>query len=140
MGSKVIVFLVLFLATVLLISSQAAARIWLRLLKPSTAAINSANEVDQYGGGYGGGGRGGYGGGRGGYGGGYGGGGRGGYGGGRGGYGGGRGGYGGGRGGYGGGGGGRCRYGCCGRGYYGCRCCSYAGEKADAEPQVEPQN
>ncbi|KAK6143431.1 hypothetical protein DH2020_023779 [Rehmannia glutinosa] len=131
MGSKVIVFLVLFLATVLLISSQAAARdlaetsetvdslkIWLLV------AINSANEVDQYGGGYGGGGRGGYGGGRGGYGGG------------RGGYGGGRGGYGGGRGGRGGYGGGGCRHGCCGRGFNGgCRCCSYAGEKVDAEPQ-----
>ncbi|KAK6120938.1 hypothetical protein DH2020_045317 [Rehmannia glutinosa] len=82
MGSKVIVFLVLFLATVLLISSQAAARD----LAETSETVDSSNEVDQYGGGYGGGGRGGYGGGRGGYGGG-----RGGYGGGRGGYGGGRG-------------------------------------------------
>ncbi|KAL0403766.1 UNVERIFIED_CONTAM: hypothetical protein Sradi_2017400 [Sesamum radiatum] len=36
--------------------------------------------------------------------------------------------------------GGYCRYGCCGRRYYGsgCRCCSYAGEKADAEAQATP--
>ncbi|KAK6120940.1 hypothetical protein DH2020_045319 [Rehmannia glutinosa] len=103
------------LATVLLISSQVAARD----LAETSDTLDTSNEVDQY-----------YGGGRGGYGGG----GRGGYGGGgRGGYGGGRGGYGGGRGGYGGGG---CRHGCCGRGFNGgCRCCSYAGEKVDAEPQ-----
>ncbi|XP_073046688.1 glycine-rich protein 3 short isoform-like [Primulina eburnea] len=67
------------------------------------------------------------------------------YGGGGGGYGGGRGGggYGGGRGGggYGGGGGGRCRHGCCGRGYHGCRCCSYAGQAVDADfNEVETHN
>ncbi|KAK6151838.1 hypothetical protein DH2020_014473 [Rehmannia glutinosa] len=112
MGSKVIVFLVLFLATVFLISSEVAAR---ELEETSntvdTSLINTAKETNgevndaKYpGGGYGG-----YPGG---------------------GYGGGRGGYGRGRGGY-------CRYGCCGRSYYrgGCRCCTYAGEKADAEPQ-----
>ncbi|KAL9162269.1 hypothetical protein ABFS82_07G078800 [Erythranthe guttata] len=49
--------------------------------------------------------------------------------------------YGGGRGrNYGGGRGGRCRYGCCGRSYYrgGCRCCTFAGQKVDAEPQSKP--
>ncbi|CDP22199.1 unnamed protein product [Coffea canephora] len=36
-----------------------------------------------------------------------------------------------------GGGGGYCRYGCCGRSYYGrgCRCCAYPGQAVDAEPQ-----
>ncbi|KAL3506532.1 hypothetical protein ACH5RR_031914 [Cinchona calisaya] len=40
------------------------------------------------------------------------------------------------------GGGGYCRFGCCGRNYYGngCRCCSYAGEAVDAEPETKPQN
>lgn len=87
--------------------------------------INGVDDAKYNGahGGYQGGGRGGYGG--------YPGGGRGGYGGypGRGG---------GGRGGY---GGGYCRYGCCGRGYYGrCRCCSYAGEAVNAQTEAEPQN
>ncbi|KAI3470074.1 hypothetical protein Pfo_026737 [Paulownia fortunei] len=123
MGSKVIVFLGLFLAMVLLISSEVAAR---ELAETSNAVDTSieaeetngaVNDAKYPGGGYSGG---------------YPGGGRGGYGGGRGGYGGGRGGY----------GGGRCRYGCCGRSYYkgGCRCCSYAGEKVDAEPEAKPQN
>ncbi|KAL9162243.1 hypothetical protein ABFS82_07G077100 [Erythranthe guttata] len=142
MGSKPKhVFLVLFLAMVLFISSEVAAR---DLAETSTtvdtsektngAAVNDAKYGGNYGGGYPGGG--------GNYGGGYPGGG-GNYGGGRGGYGGGRGGYGGGRGGYGGGGRGNyCRYGCCGRNYYrgGCRCCSFAGQKVDAQPQGKPQN
>ncbi|KAL2469447.1 Peptidyl-prolyl cis-trans isomerase FKBP65 [Abeliophyllum distichum] len=42
----------------------------------------------------------------------------------------------------GGGGGGHCRYGCCGRSYYGggCKCCTYAGEAVDAKPEAKPQN
>ncbi|KAK6118966.1 hypothetical protein DH2020_047304 [Rehmannia glutinosa] len=158
MGSKVIVFLGLLLVTIfLMISSEAAAR---ELAETSNTVDTSnvdaektnngaaVNDAKYPGGGYGGypGAdmeaireedmgisrwwirripRGGYGGypGRGGYGGGYPG----------------RGGYGGGypgRGGY-------CRYGCCGRSYYGgggCRCCSYAGEKVDADVQDKPQN
>ncbi|XP_073145589.1 glycine-rich protein-like [Henckelia pumila] len=126
MGSKALVFVGIFVAMLFLISSEVAAR----ELAETTNSVDASTETevgDQYGGGYGSG-RGGYGSGRGGYGGG-----RGGYGGGRGGYGGGgRGGYGGGRGGY--GGGGRCPYGCCGgRGYYRCRCCSYAGEAVDPD-------
>ncbi|PIN25508.1 hypothetical protein CDL12_01748 [Handroanthus impetiginosus] len=58
----------------------------------------------------------------------------------------GRGGYGGrypGHGGYGvGGRGGYCRYGCCGRNFYrgGCRCCTYAGERPDADVDAKPHN
>ncbi|XP_027164452.1 glycine-rich protein DC7.1-like [Coffea eugenioides] len=57
-------------------------------------------------------------------------------------YGGGGGHYGGGGGHYG-GGGGHCYHGCCGQGYGGCRCCTYAGEPKDAgytEPETKPQN
>ncbi|CDP15147.1 unnamed protein product [Coffea canephora] len=127
MGSKAILFLCL-LAVVLMIASEVTAR---DLAENTNAAEKSTNGLEESkypGGGYGGYPGGGYGG--------YPGGGYGGYPGG--GYGGGRGGYGGGgRGGY---GGGRCRYGCCGQGYYGCRCCTYAGEAVDAEPETEPQN
>ncbi|KAI3470075.1 hypothetical protein Pfo_026738 [Paulownia fortunei] len=154
MGSKAIVFVGLLLATVLLISSEVAAR----ELAETSNTVDTSKEAEKTNGAdvndakYPGGGYGGYpGGGYGGYpGGGYGGYPGGGYGGypGRGGYGGGypgRGGYGGGypgRGGYGGGRGGYCRYGCCGQSYYrgGCRCCTYAGEKVDAEAQAKPQN
>ncbi|KAL3634508.1 hypothetical protein CASFOL_021562 [Castilleja foliolosa] len=142
MGSKVIMVLLgLFLATVLLISSEVAAR---ELAETSNAVDTSTNkEADEktnegevndakYGNGYGGNQGGGYGGNPGGGYGGNPGNGGGGYSG-RGGYGNGRGGYGGGR---------YCRYGCCGRSYYGrnnCRCCNYAGEKVDAEPaQAKP--
>ncbi|KAL0451918.1 UNVERIFIED_CONTAM: Glycine-rich protein [Sesamum latifolium] len=126
MGSKAIIFLVLFLATVLLISSEVAAR---ELAQTSTA-IDASKEAEKTNGApvddvkYPGGGYGGYpGGGYGGY-------------------------PGGGVGGYPGSGGynGRrrryCRYGCCGRRYYGggcSRCCTYAGEKASAEAQAKPQ-
>ncbi|XP_075485675.1 glycine-rich protein-like [Primulina tabacum] len=42
---------------------------------------------------------------------------------------------------YGGGRGRRCRHGCCGRGYHGCRCCSYAGQAVDADfNEVETHN
>nr|XP_016438991.1 PREDICTED: glycine-rich protein-like [Nicotiana tabacum] len=47
---------------------------------------------------------------------------------------------------YGGGGGGGykrrgCRYGCCRKGYHGCkRCCSYAGEAMDKVTEVQPHN
>ncbi|XP_071939327.1 uncharacterized protein [Coffea arabica] len=147
MSSMKILFFCISLALVLMIISQVAAR---ELVETSNSVDNSktdeANGLKEakYPGGYGGypgGGYGGYpGGGYGGYpGGGYGGypgGGYGGYPGGRyGGYPGGRyGGYpGGGRGGY----GGYCRFGCCGRNYYGggCRCCYYSGQAVDAEPQ-----
>nr|CEG62450.1 Glycine rich protein [Cucumis sativus] len=112
MSSKAFVFLGLFLAFVLLLSSEVAAR---DLAETSSKTDNEAtvetNGVEDakygrggYDRGYGGGHDRGYGGGRGGYG--------------RGHYGG-RGGYGGGRGGYGRG----CRYGRCGH-----KCCSYAGE------------
>ncbi|KAL7145364.1 hypothetical protein ABFS83_07G077800 [Erythranthe nasuta] len=151
MGSKAIVFLVLLLAMVVFISSEVAARD----LAQTSNTVETSAEIDGGGGngGYqGGGGNGGYGGGGNGggnYGGGHGGGGNGGgnyggggngggnYGGGHGGGGNGGGNYGGGRGG---GGGGRCRYGCCGRSYYrgGCRCCTFAGQKVDAEPQAKP--
>ncbi|XP_057809999.1 glycine-rich protein 3-like [Salvia miltiorrhiza] len=137
MSSKLILLLGLFLAVALLVSSEVASAS--RELAETTNAVDPSEETegdaakDQGGyGGYPGGGYGGYpGGGRGG--GGYGGGrGGGGYGGGRGG-----GGYGGGRGGGGGGRGGYCRYGCCGRSYNrgGCRCCTFAGEKADVDIQ-----
>ncbi|KAL7145371.1 hypothetical protein ABFS83_07G078500 [Erythranthe nasuta] len=155
MGSKAIVYLVLFLAMVVIfISSEVAAR---DLAQTSTtvdtsektngAAVNDAKYPGgggNYGGGYPGGGGnygGGYPGGGGNYGGGYPGGGGNYGGGGRGGNYGGN--YGGGRGGYGGGGRGNyCRYGCCGRNYYrgGCQCCSFAGQKVDAQPQAKPQN
>nr|XP_033517363.1 glycine-rich protein isoform X4 [Nicotiana tomentosiformis] len=48
-----------------------------------------------------------------------------------------------GRGGYGGGGYKRrgCRYGCCRKGYNGCkRCCSYAGEAIDKVTEAQPHN
>ncbi|KDO58487.1 hypothetical protein CISIN_1g032762mg [Citrus sinensis] len=119
MGSKVFLMLGLLVSIVLLISSEAAAR---DLAETSNddqkngEVAGETNGVDdaKYNGGYGG----------------YPGGGRG---------------Y-PGRGGYGGGGrghgGGYCRYGCCGRGYYGrgCRCCSYAGEAVNAQTEAEPQN
>ncbi|PIN25507.1 hypothetical protein CDL12_01747 [Handroanthus impetiginosus] len=140
MGSKVIVVLGLFLAMVLLISSEVEAR----ELSETSNTVETSKEAEKtnegavddtkYGGGGYGGRGGGYGGG--GHGGGYGGGGHGG------GYGGGGhgGGYGGG--GHGGGHGGGCRYGCCGRSYNkgGCRCCTYAGEKPDANVEAEPHN
>ncbi|KAL6571436.1 hypothetical protein OROHE_003079 [Orobanche hederae] len=139
MGSKVVVFLGLFLAMVLLISSEVSAKevaetsntvdTYKEAEKTSETAVDNVKyPIGGYGG-YPGGGN--HGGGHGGYPG------RGGIGGGHGGYGGGRGGgYGGRRGGY-------CRYGCCGwsnnyRG--GCRCCTYAGEKVDAEPQAKTNN
>ncbi|KAK4420068.1 Glycine-rich protein [Sesamum alatum] len=124
MGSKAIIFVGFFLAIVLLISSEVAAR----ELAETSKAVDASKEAEKTngaavddvkypGGGYGGpgGGYGGPGGGRGGYPG--------------------RGGYNGRRGGY-------CRYGCCGRRYYGggCRCCTYAGEKADAEALAKPQH
>ncbi|KAF7827399.1 cold and drought-regulated protein CORA-like [Senna tora] len=139
MGSKSkLVFLALALfALLLLISSQVTAR---EVAKPSSNHKNG--EVDGYGGGYPGGGYpgGGYPGG--GHGGGYPGHGGGGY------PGHGGGGYpghgGGGYPGHGGGGhrGGYCRYGCCGGRYGGgCRrCCSYAGEAVDAQPETKPHN
>nr|XP_016440117.1 PREDICTED: glycine-rich protein-like [Nicotiana tabacum] len=35
----------------------------------------------------------------------------------------------------------RCRYGCCKKGYNGCkRCCSYAGEAMDKVTQAQPHN
>ncbi|KAA8524782.1 hypothetical protein F0562_011205 [Nyssa sinensis] len=125
MGSRVILFLVLSLAFVLLITSEVAAR---ELAETSTSKENTheaeeSNGIDnaKYGGygGYPGGGNGGYPGG---------------------GYGGNGGGYGGGRGGY---GGGYCRYSCCRRSYNGrgcSRCCSYAGEAMDAETETKPHN
>ncbi|XP_047968289.1 glycine-rich protein 3-like [Salvia hispanica] len=127
MSSKLILLLGLFLAVALLISSEVAAAS--RDLAETTNAVDPSAETNgdavndaKYGGygGYpgGGGGYGGRGGGYGGRGGGYGGRGGGGYGGG-----GGR-----GRGGY-------CRYGCCGRSYNGCRCCTFAGEKAEVGTQ-----
>lgn len=36
-----------------------------------------------------------------------------------------------------------CNYGCCGHGYGGCKCCTYAGEPKEAgytEPETKPQN
>lgn len=137
MGSKLVILLGLFLAMTLLISSEiATARELAETInavdpskeaeKTDGAAVNDAKYGGYPGGGYGGYPGGGYGG--------YPGGGYGGYpGGGYGGYpggGGNGGGYGGGRGGY-------CRYGCCGWSYYrgGCRCCSFPGEKPDAEPK-----
>ncbi|XP_019230167.1 PREDICTED: glycine-rich protein-like [Nicotiana attenuata] len=34
-----------------------------------------------------------------------------------------------------------CRYGCCRKGYYGCkRCCSYAGEAMDKVTEAQPHN
>ncbi|KAI3470073.1 hypothetical protein Pfo_026736 [Paulownia fortunei] len=106
MGSKAIVFVGLFLATVLLISSEVAAR----EVAETSNTVDTSKEAEEtngavndakYPGAYPGSGHGGYG-----------------------------------------GGGGHCRYGCCGRSYHrgGCRCCSYAGEKVDAEPQAKPQN
>ncbi|KAJ4730142.1 Glycine rich protein [Melia azedarach] len=139
MGSKIFLLLGLLMAIVLLISSEVAAR---DLAETSADLNQNAEEAKETNGfddakdrGYG---NPGYGGGRGGYGGHPGGGrgGNGGYPGGRGG----NGGYpGGGRGGY---GGGHCRYGCCGRGYYGrgCRCCSYAGEAVEANTEDKPRN
>ncbi|KAL3829304.1 hypothetical protein ACJIZ3_018106 [Penstemon smallii] len=140
MGSKTMLCVGIFLAMVLLISSEVAAR---DLLAAETSnTVDTSEHKDGPGvddakyGGYPGGG-GGYPGGGGGYPG------RGGGGGGYPGRGGGGGGYpgrGGGGGGYpgrGGGGGGYCRYGCCGRNYKrgSCRCCTFAGEKVDAQPQ-----
>ncbi|KAA8524780.1 hypothetical protein F0562_011203 [Nyssa sinensis] len=118
MGSRVILFLVLSLAFVLLITSEVAAR---ELAETSTSKENTheaeeSNGIDntKYGGygGYPGGGYGGYPGG----------------------------GYGGGRGGY---GGGHCRHSCCRRSDHGrgcSRCCSYAGEAMDAETETKPHN
>ncbi|KAL3813190.1 hypothetical protein ACJIZ3_014458 [Penstemon smallii] len=131
MGSKAILLIGFFLAMVLLISSEVAAI----NIDPST----EKTEGDAYPG------RGGYnrGGGKGGGYPGRGGGGKGGGYPGHGGGGGGGGGYpghggGGGGGGYPGhgGGGGGCPHGCCGPRYRGsrCRCCSFAGEKVDAQP------
>ncbi|XP_010557682.1 PREDICTED: glycine-rich protein 3 short isoform-like [Tarenaya hassleriana] len=124
MASKSLVLLGLFV--VLLVASEVAAR---DLAETSTHKNNEVAEEthhpDQYGGRYGGGGHYGGGGGH--------------YGGGGGHYGGGGGHYGGGGGHRGGGGGGGCRYGCCYRGYYGCsRCCSYAGEAVQTQPENEP--
>ncbi|KAL8459057.1 hypothetical protein ACS0TY_036507 [Phlomoides rotata] len=108
MGSKVIIMLGLFLAMVVLISTQVSAR--------DLAETSNTIDASTDGGGHGGHGGHGGGGGHGGHGGGGGGGGHGG---------------GGGGGGHGGGGGG-CRYGrCCG--HHGCRCCSYAGEKSELQ-------
>ncbi|XP_059449120.1 cold and drought-regulated protein CORA-like [Corylus avellana] len=152
MSSKAFLLLGLLLAIVLLISSEVGAR---ELTKTSTdhKNVEATNGVDdaKYGGGYGGNPGGGYGGNRPGHGGYNGGNGHGGYNGGHGGYNGGNGhggyngghgGYNGGHGGYG-GGQGRCYYGCCREGYYGkgcSRCCSYAGEAADAKTEAKPQN
>ncbi|KAL7106004.1 hypothetical protein ACP275_07G083200 [Erythranthe tilingii] len=120
MASKAILYFVLFLAMVIFISSEVAARDLAQTSNTVDASeeTNGAVNDAKYGGGnggyQGGGGNGGYGGG---------------------------GNYGGGRGSnYGGGRGGRCRYGCCGRSYYrgGCRCCTFAGQKVDAEPQTKP--
>ncbi|CAI9776142.1 unnamed protein product [Fraxinus pennsylvanica] len=120
MGSKTILLLGL-LAMVLLIASEVSARDLSQTSTDKEAEKTNGVEESKYqGGGYGG------------YpGGGYPGGGNGGH----------RGGYGGNRGGRG-GGGGHCRYGCCGRSYYrgGCRCCTYAGEAVDAEPEAKPHN
>nr|XP_027116946.1 prisilkin-39-like [Coffea arabica] len=135
MSSKKLLLSCISLPIVLMITSQVDAR---ELAETSTSVSvdNSKTEEAKYPGGYGGYPGGGYGGYPGGGYGGYPGGGYGGYpGGGYGGYPGGRyGGYpGGGRGGY----GGNCRFGCCGRNYYGggCRCCYYPGQAVDAEPQ-----
>ncbi|KAH7533423.1 hypothetical protein FEM48_Zijuj04G0129100 [Ziziphus jujuba var. spinosa] len=140
MGSRILIFLGLLFAVVLLISSEVSARDLAAQTSADnknekTNGLNEAKHGDQYGGGYNGG-RGGYNGGRGGYNGG-----RGGYPG----HGGSEGGHPGhGGGGYPGrGGGGGCYYGCCRRSYYGrgcSKCCSYAGEAADAEPEAKPHN
>ncbi|KAL9453762.1 hypothetical protein AB3S75_009382 [Citrus x aurantiifolia] len=138
MGSKLFLLLGLLMAIALLISSEVAARDLAETSIDHNEKADKATETHEIedgrggypaGGGYGGGG-GRYGGGGGHYGGG------GGH------YGGGGGHYGGGGGHGGGHGGGGCRYGCCGRGYYGrgCRCCTYAGEAVDTEPETEPQN
>ncbi|KAK4420067.1 hypothetical protein Salat_2419600 [Sesamum alatum] len=156
MGSKAILCLGLFIATVLFSSGVAA----IQLIGTSNAVHTSKEAVEENGavngakfgggmfGGYpGSGGLGGFGGSPGGEYGGYGRGGFGGYPGGRGGFGGypgGRGGFrgypGGGRGGFDGEPGGLCPYGCCGGSSYGgaCRCCTYAGQKVDAEPEAKP--
>ncbi|KAL7145357.1 hypothetical protein ABFS83_07G077200 [Erythranthe nasuta] len=112
MASKAIVYLVLFLAMVVFMSSEVAARD----LTQTSNTVDTSTEVEETNGAVNdakyGGGNGGYGGN-----------------------------YGGGRGSnYGGGRGGRCRYGCCGRSYYrgGCRCCTFAGQKVDAKPQPKP--
>ncbi|KAF3456034.1 hypothetical protein FNV43_RR00677 [Rhamnella rubrinervis] len=117
MGSKAFLFLGLLLAIVLLISSEVSARD-LAETSPDNKNVDAIGKPDgvsetQYGGYPGGG-------------------------------------YNGGRGGYNGGsprhggGGGSCYYGCCRRSYYGrgcSRCCSYAGEAVDAEPEAaKPHN
>ncbi|XP_022849347.1 glycine-rich protein 3 short isoform-like [Olea europaea var. sylvestris] len=125
MGSKTILLLGL-LAMVLLIASEVSARELSQTSTDKEAEKTNGVEESKYGGGNGGYPGGGYPGG--GYGGNHGGG----YGGNRGG------GYGGNRG----GGGGYCRHGCCGQKHYGggCRCCTYAGEAVDAEPEAKPHN
>ncbi|CAA3029330.1 Hypothetical predicted protein [Olea europaea subsp. europaea] len=112
MGSKTILLLGL-LAMVLLIASEVSARKLSQTSDDKEAEkTNGVDEAKYQGGGYGGYPGGGYPGG----------------------------GYGGNRGGY--GGGGQCRYGCCRRSYYrgSCRCCTYAGEAVDAEPEAKPHN
>ncbi|XP_028764680.1 glycine-rich protein 3 short isoform-like [Neltuma alba] len=128
-----LILLAFFALSILLISSEVAARDLPRSSSNHAEAKTMKHgEADDAKYGYGGyPGRGGY------YGGGYPG--RGGYGGGYPGLGGYRGGY-PGRGGYGGGyRGGYCRYGCCGGWYEGScrRCCYYAGEAVDAQPNTE---
>ncbi|XP_028795023.1 cold and drought-regulated protein CORA-like [Neltuma alba] len=151
MASKLAFLLLSIFAISLLISSEVTARD-LSESSSNNAEVDTMKHGEVEDAKYGGGGypgRGGYGGGgypgRGGYGGGgYPG--RGGYGGGgypgHGGHGGGYPGHGGGGHGGGGHGGGYCRYGCCGGGYGGgCRrCCSYAGEAVDAQPNTESHN
>lgn len=124
MSSKKFLLFCISLAIGLMIASQVAAR---ELAETSNSVDNSKTDETnglkeaKYPGGFGGFPGGGYpGGGFGGYpGGGYPGGGFGGY-------------PGGGRGGF----GGYCRFGCCGRSYFGggCRCCYYPGQAVDAEP------
>ena len=111
MGSKLFLLLGLLMAIALLISSEVAARDLAETSIDHNEKADKATETHEIEDG-----RGGYNrGGRGGY-------------------------NGGGRGGYG-HGGGHCRYGCCGHGYHGgCRCCTYAGEAVDTEPETEPQN
>nr|XP_048327195.1 glycine-rich protein-like isoform X2 [Ziziphus jujuba var. spinosa] len=83
MSSRILIFLGLLFAVVLLISSEVSARD----LAAQTSTDNNNEETDQIG--------------------------------------------------YGGG----CKYGCCGYGYGPCeRCCSYAGEAVDAEPEAKPHN
>nr|XP_048327194.1 glycine-rich protein-like isoform X1 [Ziziphus jujuba var. spinosa] len=84
MSSRILIFLGLLFAVVLLISSEVSAR---DLAAQTSTDNNNVEETDQIG--------------------------------------------------YGGG----CKYGCCGYGYGPCeRCCSYAGEAVDAEPEAKPHN